>query len=79
MSNALNIGGTVGIFFEDWVEISEGETLEYEVSLHEEANLDKVYVACSSFVVKVFELGAKKGYRTGALLFSVFARQTECH
>ena len=42
MINALNINSTVGIFFEDWVEISEGETLEYEVSLYEDADLDKV-------------------------------------
>ena len=42
MINALNINSTVGIFFEDWVEISEGMTLEYEVSLYEDADLDKV-------------------------------------
>ena len=42
MINALNINSTVGIFFEDWVEISEGETLEYEVSLYEDADPDKV-------------------------------------
>ncbi|CAM9425618.1 unnamed protein product [Ectocarpus fasciculatus] len=41
MINALNINATVGIFFEDWVEIREGETLEYEVSLYEDADLDK--------------------------------------
>lgn len=42
MINALNINSTVGIFFEDWVEIAEGQTLEYEVSLYEDADLDKV-------------------------------------
>eukprot|EP00752_Nemacystus_decipiens_P002900 g2698.t1 len=41
MVNALNINATVGLFFEDWVEIREGETLEYEVSLYEDADLDK--------------------------------------
>ena len=47
MINALNINATVGLFFEDWVEIREGETLEYEVSLYEDADLDKVHsVAC---------------------------------
>lgn len=44
MINALNINSTVGIFFEDWVEISEGDTLEYEVSLYDGADLDKVRV-----------------------------------
>ena len=42
MINALNINSTVGIFFEDWVEITEGDTLDYEVSLYEGADLDKV-------------------------------------
>lgn len=42
MVNALNINSTVGIFFEDWVEIREGDTLEYNVSLYEGADLDKV-------------------------------------
>lgn len=42
MVNALNINATVGLFFKDWVEIREGEELEYEVSLHEDADLDKV-------------------------------------
>lgn len=42
MVNALNINSTVGIFFEDWVEIREGETLEYEVALDEGADLTKV-------------------------------------
>ena len=42
MVQALNINSTVGIFFKDWEEISEGETLEYEVSLYEDADTDKV-------------------------------------
>lgn len=42
MVNALNINATVGIFFQDWVDIQEGETLEYEVSLYEDADLTKV-------------------------------------
>lgn len=42
MVNALNINATVGIFFEDWVDISEGETIDYEVSLYEDADLTKV-------------------------------------
>lgn len=44
MINALNINSTVGIFFEDWVEIREGETLEYDVSLYEDADTEKVGV-----------------------------------
>lgn len=47
MVNALNINATVGLFFEDWVEIREGETLEYEVSLYEDADLDKVRISLS--------------------------------
>lgn len=42
MLTALNVNASVGLFFEDWVEISEGLTLEYEVSLYEDADLDKV-------------------------------------
>lgn len=42
MLTALNVNASVGLFFEDWVEISEGQTLEYEVSLYEDADLDKV-------------------------------------
>lgn len=42
MVNALNINSTVGIFFKDWVDIESGETLEYEVSLYEDADTDKV-------------------------------------
>lgn len=42
MVDALNINATVGIFFDDWVEITEGETLEYEISLYEDADLTKV-------------------------------------
>ncbi|CAM9547842.1 unnamed protein product [Ectocarpus sp. 6 AP-2014] len=41
MINALNINSTVGIFFEDWVEIREGETIDYDVSLYEDADTDK--------------------------------------
>lgn len=47
MFNALNINGTVGIFFKDWVEIAEADSIEYEVSLYEEADLDKVCGAYS--------------------------------
>lgn len=42
MVNALNVNSTVGIFFKDWVDIVSGETLEYEVSLYEDADTDKV-------------------------------------
>lgn len=42
MINALNINSSVGIYFEDWKEIFEGETIDFEVSLYEDADLDKV-------------------------------------
>ena len=56
MVNALNINATVGLFFRDWVEIREGETLEYEVSLYEDADLDKVRVSVRD--THVFRSGA---------------------
>ena len=56
MVNSLNINATVGLFFEDWVEIREGETLEYEVSLYEDADLDKVRVSVRD--THVFRSGA---------------------
>lgn len=49
MINALNINSTVGIFFEDWVEISEGETIDYDVSLYEDADTDKVGLVWCGF------------------------------
>lgn len=42
LSTALNVNSSVGLFFKDWIPIVEGETISYEVSLHEEADLDKV-------------------------------------
>lgn len=42
MVNALNINSTVGIFFMDWVDIEAGQTLEYNVSLYEDADTDEV-------------------------------------
>lgn len=40
--NALNVNSSVGLFFIDWESIVEGQTLEYTVTLHEGADLDKV-------------------------------------
>lgn len=42
MTNGLNVNQSVGLFFRDWEKIEEGETLTYNVSLYEDADLDKV-------------------------------------
>lgn len=47
MTNALNVNASVGLFFKDWVPITEGDTIEYEVSLYKDADLDKVSVFSS--------------------------------
>lgn len=62
MSNALNVNSSVGLFFKDWVPIVEGETLEYEVSLYEDADLDKVmsWYICNRYSCI---------YSTGVVLF----------
>lgn len=44
MTNALNINSSVGLFFRDWITITDGDTIEYEVSLYEDADLDKVSI-----------------------------------
>lgn len=58
MTNALNVNQSVGLYFQDWAKIEEGETIEYEVSLYEEADLDKVrnffLFVCFSFVRSFF-------------------------
>ncbi|CAM9508566.1 unnamed protein product, partial [Sphacelaria rigidula] len=41
LTNGLNINQSVGLFFKDWEKIEEGETLTYNVSLYEDADLKK--------------------------------------
>ncbi|CAM9313629.1 unnamed protein product [Discosporangium mesarthrocarpum] len=41
LNQGLNVNSSVGLFFKDWETIGEDETLEYEVSLHEDADLEK--------------------------------------